>query len=161
MVARKRKKNFLLVEVIIGLALFSLCALPLARQPFLLAQKSHARLFEAEIARQAEVAHCNVIADLHSGRIDWNSLPKKPRERLSLPNTPCEIHLGEKSQKYTQKAVIRLKSSKETTEQQEARLLELKITYSQPGRNKPYSFSYLLTALGPAPVSNPGYGSHL
>ncbi len=146
----KRKKNFLLVEVVIGIALFSICALPLLRQPFHIAQKSYDKLFEAELFRQAELMHCTILSDLQGGNITWGTLPKKPKGFFSFPQTRHEFHLGPHVHRnFTETATLKLKSTKTTPEEQEARLLELILTYAPLKGKKRYTFSYLITALGP------------
>ncbi len=153
-----RKKNFLLIEVIVGLALFSLCALPLMRQPFILTQNSYEKLFETEIFRHAEVTHCMLLSDFQAGRIPWASLPKERKGNYPVLNTECVFDLGEEIKKvYLQTASIGFDSSKKIAPAQEARLLKLTITYSPKGSGKARTFSYFFTTVGPtlAPTINP------
>src|SRR5579885_1998391 len=89
---RFKKKPFLLVEVIVGLTIFALCALPLISQPFKQTESSLSRLFDTQLALHAENSRCALLADLHAGNIPWTSLLKTP---LALPSTSCVIDLGE------------------------------------------------------------------
>jgi hypothetical protein len=149
----RRKKSFLLLEVIIGIALFALCALPLIRQPFHLTQKSCEKLIEAELFRLAEVTHCETLAQLEGGQVPWDSLPKKIRGRLSLPRVPCQVRLGEHmSKNFIQTTIIKLKTKKQISADQEARFLEFIIAYTPKNGKKGHRFSYLHTALYPHPA---------
>lgn len=157
--SHSKKKTFLLIEVVIGLALFSLCALPLIGQPFKQTRINYNRLFETELTRHAESTRCHLLADLQAGIIQWTVLPKN-KTAYTLPKTICEIDLGEGSKRiYEQSASISLASIKKTSEQQEALLLKLILTYSPKGEKKTrkdprfiYYFTALVPSLSPTPA---------
>jgi hypothetical protein len=150
----RRKRTFLLVEVIVGLAIFALCALPLIRQPFIQTQTSYERLFEAEASRQAEVSRCAILADLQAGNIPWTSLPNSHKGNFTLPGVTFELDLGKGPKRtYEQSATISLDCLKKTSVQQDARLLKLTLSFSEKGKTqkaKIPKFTYLLTVVGPS-----------
>lgn len=151
----KRKKSFLLVEVMISLALFSLCALPLLRQPFQLAQNCYNYFFENELARHAGNTHCTLLTYLQVGDIRWESLPKTPKTSYALPSKSLQLDLGDGIKKiFIQTTIIQCKSIKKITDQQIAILYEIVLNYAPQNtsisNDKIQKFTYCITAIGPS-----------
>ncbi len=150
----RRKKKFTLIEVIIALSIFSLCALPLIRQPFILSEKSYNSLYQSELFRHASVTHCMLLSRLYTTDISWASLPKDPKMSYILSTSSCCIALGKTMERtFIQNITLSHKKSKKINAEQSAHLLEITVSYLPKGKKKSkeqvYNFSYLATAVGP------------
>jgi prepilin-type N-terminal cleavage/methylation domain-containing protein len=149
----RRKKNFTLVEVVVALAIFSLCALPLVRQPFILSENNYNSLYQSELFRHAGVTHCTLLSQLYTRDIPWDSLPKSCKQKYILASTPCCIVLEKNIERpFIQKVTMHHKKSKKISNEQTAHLLEIIISYLPKGKKKSkkqeVNFSYLFTAIG-------------
>jgi hypothetical protein len=70
-----RKRNFLLLEVLIALSLLTICLVPLVKQPLKLYKKEIEHLEDLELERVADWTFMEVKEMFLKGEISWNRLP--------------------------------------------------------------------------------------
>lgn len=76
----KKRRPYLLLELVIAFFLLSICALPLVRNPLHLLKQQYAALEKAELARQAAVDFADIRGRLNGKdekSITWEQLCKK------------------------------------------------------------------------------------
>lgn len=71
---RKRKKSFLLLEILIGLTLILECLVPLMLNPISLFQNEIAHLEQIELEREALIAYAQVKEKLYNKEVPWTEL---------------------------------------------------------------------------------------
>ncbi len=128
---RKRtKRYFLLLEVLISLALVSLCLIPLIA-PIVIANRSVSQLtLEMEAERGASQAYTIILKEMHEETIPFSELFIKAERELQIPHSQLRFsyHFGE--------AKI-----KKENEQPKYLLLPVVITVT-PRSGKPLTFTY-------------------
>ena len=87
-----KKKSFLLLEILIGLVLIELIAIPLLKKP-ITAYRAEIRFFEdAEGERLADIAFLEIKEKLITNAIPWEALPGPGEAKhFSLPPTILQI----------------------------------------------------------------------
>jgi len=143
---KKRKKPFLLLELLIGISLLTLFAIPLIVEPFYLLQNEMATLERIELERISEAHFAQLKKKIYLQEIPWKELTKKERESpikrevfITLPG--ISYHKFETSTYIWSK-----RDNKE--KQAENHLLGIKIIYTPKPLRKhkgaPITFSYRL-----------------
>lgn len=151
-----RKKTFLLLEVLIGIFLISLCLSPLVYGP-ISSYISEIRIFkEVEGERMADLSFSEIKEKLFKNEIPWKSLPEpgNTTEKLSLPEMYYQTPNGQKK-KVERHFVLRCGKKGEKTDSEKTiyRKLTVEIEF-QPNLSskKQKKYSYKILAKKQAPL---------
>ena len=83
-----KKRPFILVELLIAIAILSLCAIPLLGYPYFSYRKQRGQLLEIEFQRQAEILFYDLLKDLN---YSWESLGFDHKKRTDMDSIKLEI----------------------------------------------------------------------
>jgi hypothetical protein len=138
-----KRKPYLLLELLIAFTLVALCALPLVHDP-LHSLRSEIQIFEkVELERLAEVSFADLKAELYRNEIPWEAfdtskykLHKQDSVRIQLKGV-CE-------RTYLRSYYLSTKYHKKAADQEDHRIVNIKIAFTKPGKGKqPKPFYYL------------------
>ncbi|MES2344546.1 MAG: hypothetical protein V4494_01215 [Chlamydiota bacterium] len=140
-----KRKAYLLLELLIALSILALCALPLVRTPLFSARQEIAAFEKMELARLAELGFAKIFEQLHQ-----NEIPPKAFEAKTLQNTPylkdtVVIDLpGILNKKFNREFFLWTHAQKEGPEQNEFKIVRIKITFTpfETTKKKSKSFTY-------------------
>ena len=79
-----KKRHFILLEILIAVALLSLCITPLITHPIRLYKKELKTLEELQIQRLKHEAFLAIKKQLFKNKIDWDSFSNKNREKVPI-----------------------------------------------------------------------------
>lgn len=88
-----RKPSYVLLEIMIAIALVSLCALPLALSPLQTLKKEIELLEKLECERIAEVSFAEIKEELLRNEIPWKELSTSKKEKNINPLRPYTFSL--------------------------------------------------------------------
>lgn len=86
--AIRKKANILLLEILVALAIVSMCAIPIARQPIRYFKMSIKAIHKMESERIAELSCLEIKEKLYNNEISWDRLPKGRKNTLFIPLSP-------------------------------------------------------------------------
>lgn len=72
---KKKKRAILLLEILIALAIVSLCAIPIVRHPILFFRSQILSLHKMEFERIADLTFLEIKAKLYRKEIKWDKIP--------------------------------------------------------------------------------------
>lgn len=141
---RRKKRPYLLLELLIAFALLTACLLPLTQNPLTMVGKEREMLQELELAREADLLFADVKQRLYTNKIPYEKLIPWDDKKL----TPLKLELGKN---YTKefKREIRLRSQVEKIKKdkmgEEIRLINVHIVFisrSKKDKQKTVKFGY-------------------
>lgn len=151
-----RRKTYLLFELLIAASLLALCAVPLIRNPMHMAREEVAAFERIELERVSELAFAKVLEKLYSNEIPWEAF-----QHQTLPEVPSIVEKvslelpGIVKRSFDKKIYLWTRAQKEGPENEDVRLVGIKITFAPIGKpkDKTRSFTYrvLLEAKKNAP----------
>lgn len=138
----KKRRHFLLLEVIIAMALIALCIIPLIT-PFYEISKSQNRLnTKMQIDHSINQVYIHILEKLYDNKISWKSLSEKEKISFSedlLKNIENKENLKNGFiQFFTEKKTINKTSGWQKY------LMRLEITIPKKNNSKPLKFQYLI-----------------
>ncbi len=157
----KKKRPYLLLELVIAFFLLSICALPLVRNPLQLLKQQYDAIERAELARLAAVDFADLKAVLNkskkTGNIPWDQLCKSAeradkkeivfdrQEELTISMIkPC---------KFLKKIHWGTVSAAKGKDGQELRLINFRITYQRlDPKGKEIDFNWRTIVTRPARI---------
>jgi hypothetical protein len=134
----KRKKNFLLLEVLIGLSLILICLVPLINNPINYLLSEIKILEKIEYERISDFVFSDIKKDLLNNTIKWEHIPKEKDKPLEISfKEPISFSLKNiKTKKVTAKYSIKTVKEKISPEGNIYRLIDIKIILSPLSREK-------------------------
>lgn len=90
----KKKKTFVLLELLIAFALVSMSILPFLRYPYLTMKKEVNLLFQMELERKAEAELCALFDYAANLNIDYPELFGDNQKTTDLETTPWTLRLA-------------------------------------------------------------------
>lgn len=133
-----KKRNFLLLEILIAFSIVTLCIVPLVRHPFQMIKYELVQLEQMEKERLADWAFSEVKEMLLKNEIPWKKIPNKNEETgpFSLPDAKiCLPGCKEKVVRCT--FTLKGQGRKEGKNGEEFRQIYVKINLDE---KKPYTF---------------------
>lgn len=135
MITRKRKKrSYLLLELLIAFTLLITCLLPLTQNPLKMVANEREMLEKLELAREADLLFADVKRRLYTNQISYDKFTKW-EDKLE----PFKLELG-KNYTKTFKREIRLRSQvkevKKNKAGEEIRLLNVHIAFISRNKKK-------------------------
>jgi hypothetical protein len=88
-----KKRNFLLIEILIAFVLVMICIVPLVKQPLKLYKDEMAYLEKMELERLADWTFIEVKELLLKNEIPWEKIPPKKMETDPFPLASSTIHI--------------------------------------------------------------------
>ncbi|MCX6989350.1 MAG: hypothetical protein NTZ52_07665 [Chlamydiae bacterium] len=152
MYIKTKKNSYLLLELMIGLTLLALCALPLIRAPIWHIQKQIGSLEDIHLHLESERTLARFKESLYTSEISWGDLEMWAKQPAVIIKESFHIPLlGSHLLKTCRIKSVQIKS----TEKQEAwAKVILEISFTRPIKpNKKVCFLHYLTAYRP---SEPG-----
>jgi len=143
----KKKKTFLLLEILIGIFIVSLCLIPLIQSPILVYRAEMKQLEEIEGERLADWTFSEIKEKLLKNEIPWEKLPSPEMKSgpFSLPSKLIHI-LGGKGKTIERSFTLYCskKGEKEGLQNETYKFLRIKVDFSPrlsgKKRNKGYSY---------------------
>lgn len=157
------KKPFLLLELLIGLFLVSMCALPLVRLPMRTLQEETKSAWRMMMHRYADLAYAQIREELYTRKIDWEILSTPRKEKAVVLDDEITIdmaHLGKRT--FKRKGYL-WSVGKKDKENKELRLVTFQVQFQTVNRFKlfrskskqtlstPYTYQLLAEEQKPAP----------
>ena len=131
---QKRKRPFILLEVLIALALISLFAIPLVRAPLETIHEETKTLCKLELERNANIAFADVKELFYTQALPWDSfLGEKPLIRPLGTQT-----IGTRT--FEKTARIRVSKEKVIRGGQTMRKLGVTLTFASPGLKQDFGY---------------------
>jgi hypothetical protein len=139
---KKRKKTYLLLELMISLALISLLAIPLIHEPFELLSDEVAALERMELERISELYFAEIKEKLYCNKIPWNVLEKKSKE---APAYEQETFIETLSKhRFKIKTSLWTKNTKKADEKESYHLIGVRLSFiPEPKGNHTKEISFL------------------
>ena len=72
-----KKRNYLLVEILLAIFIISLCVLPIVKTPIVVYSKIQQNLQKIEYERLCDLAYFTIKNDLYQQKIPWDNLLDK------------------------------------------------------------------------------------
>jgi hypothetical protein len=143
----KRKKTYLLLELLIGITLLTFFAFPLISQPSLMVEREIVSLERMELERISECAFAQVKQKFYRNEIPWESFASEEKKEFPIGDEKIQIKLlGLGANKFQKKVFLHTKSEKKIN-QSEMRLVGIKISFipkKKRYKRKEVSFFYRL-----------------
>lgn len=136
---KMKKKPYLLLELLIAFTLIAACAIPLVRSP-LAAVRSELRTLEKnELERLSEVTFAHIKAELYQNAFAWDEI-----DHAKLPKEPLR---KDQIAGFTRSIYIWTPYQKKSDNQEEHRIINVKIEFAKRGKRHAYHFQALATRL--------------
>ncbi len=151
-----RRKTYLLLELLIAFTILSLCALPLVRNPMHMAKEEIAAFERMELERVAELAYAELLEKFYRNEIPWKTLdPKTLPDAPALQETVTLELPGIFKRAYEKKIFLWTRGEKKGPDEQDVRLIGVKIVFVPADKAKKWqkSFSYRVLLEIKAPSS--------
>lgn len=130
-----RKKTFLLLELMIGIALLALFALPSIGSPFFLMQSEIVSLERMELERISEVQFAHLKEKLYKNEIPWDVIAKEEMGEPIKGETTLNL-LGFKKHTFETKTYIWTKRQHEGKDHKESfHLVGIKMQFIPKPKN--------------------------
>ena len=140
----KKKKPFLLLEILIAILLVSICLVPLVQSPIQSFRAELQLLEEMEGERLAEWTFSEIKEKLLKNEIPWEKLPGPGAKTASFPLPPASIEMANGKPKKIERSFILgcgAKGEKEGLQGEIYRILAIGIDF-QPRLSKRKNKSY-------------------
>lgn len=130
---KRKKRNFVLLEVLIAFAIVSCCILPFLHEPFTQLKNELNMLFEMKLQLLAQEELSKLEINLLENRVDASHLfsTKHPLHR----EEPLTLKLGKTQQTFVKKTSI-FCEKQQTNEETHWALVTCKVTYSRKVKGK-------------------------
>ena len=113
-----RKKNFLLIEILIAFALVSLCMVPLVSGPLKLHKLQTVQLIKMEKERLAEWTFCEIKEMFLKNEIPWSTIPPRGEKSMIMSISDGKVEIpGLEPRKITRKFFLTKRGEKEGSSQ--------------------------------------------
>ncbi|NGX55927.1 MAG: hypothetical protein K1060chlam5_00161 [Candidatus Anoxychlamydiales bacterium] len=145
----RKKRNFLLIEVLISLFLITIMFVPLIKNPIYFFKSQIKQIEQLECERIAENSFLEIYLKLkNQDLISLSQIPHYSTEAKSFYLEKREININNFIKKEVQRSYkISSSDNKITKENKEYKLLKIKILLKLSGKNDPYIYKYkILTA---------------
>ena len=143
-----RRKTYLLLELLIAFTLLSLCALPLVRNPMQAAKEEIAAFERMELERHAELAYASLLEKFHRNEIAWKTFDAKTLPSLPAFQEKTVIELpGVLKREYDKKIFLWTKGEKKGPDDEDVRLIAIKILFAPKDRAKKWEKAFTYRAL--------------
>lgn len=140
----KKKKPFLLIEVLIALFLVTLIAIPLLTKPIFMYRSEMATLEEMERERLAAWTFVEIKEDLLNNKIAWEKLPKE-RGKNHFSLSSGFIYLPESNPKRIERSfTLSCSTGKEKDGTDDALYRLLKVNIFLDKKKEPYTYSVIV-----------------
>jgi hypothetical protein len=141
-----KRKPYLLLELLIAFTLVALCAVPLVRDP-LHSLRSEIRTFEKmELERLSEVSFADIKAELYRNEIPWKTFETNTYQFFRQDSVRIQLK-GVCENTYLRSYYISTRYKKEAADQEDHRIVNIKITFTKEGRAKSLKSFYYQTYL--------------
>jgi hypothetical protein len=155
----KKKRPYLLLELVIAFFLLSICALPLVRNPLRLLSQQFKELERAELARRASVDFAEIRGMLNNKEdgISWDALDKPvPKKNKKVPHDKQDevmIQLA-KPRKFLKKIHWGTVKEKDAKNGKKVRLINIRISYEPlDSKGEEIDFDWRVVVTRPLPTS--------
>jgi arsenate reductase-like glutaredoxin family protein len=101
-----KKRNFLLLEVLIAFSLITICAIPLIKQPLKFYREEIAKLEQIEKERIADWTFTEIKEILLKNEIPWKKLPDKGETTSPFHLPPSQIQIFGKTPKMIKRSFV-------------------------------------------------------
>jgi hypothetical protein len=141
----KKKRHFLLIEILIALALISLFSFPLLRNPIYFCISQINSLQKIECERMAELTFLEIKLSFLKKEINLKNIPREEKEALEIPLRP--YYLDTLKNKEVQRSFkIYSKKEKVSKNDQVFKLVNVTILLQPKDLKKPYQYKYKIAA---------------
>jgi len=141
----RRRRSYLLLELMISFMIVSLVALPLLRNPLHALKMQLFSLERMEIERLADLSFANMQAEIACQEVPWKAFSQEQKgECYSIDTIPLLLP-GIAERKYERKTFFWTLAQKEGENNQEHRLVRIQFVFSAKEmgkREKPLYFNY-------------------
>ena len=137
----KNKKHFLLIEILIALAIISMLAFPLIRNPLYLCKSQLKSLEKIECETIAELTYLEIKLLLMKKKINLKNIPKYEKE-AQIKNLSSSKLTSFKNKEVKRSYKLYAKKEKQTKDDQTAKLVYIKIFLQPKDQKISYSYKY-------------------
>lgn len=152
--SRRKKRPFLLLEVMIAFAIVALCMLPLIVPNVWMITVGRSSIRDLEQERYVNLIYASIVEKLYENKIPWSILDVKKTQTPS-PWTPDELPENiPEGWNYIVQVFFKMIGRRENDP--DSHLLEVKL-YLQRPNNKPLTYTYLLYLEKKSAIKNGKY----
>lgn len=152
-----KKRNILLLEILLALSIVSLCAIPIVRQPILFFRSQIHSLRNMEYERIADLSFLEIKSQLYRNEIIWDKIPKTKKNSLLQPLPPYILEIaGLASQEIERNYYLWWNVEKKGPNNTLYRLIHISIQIAPPQQKKRMKqFSYRVLVQKNNPLESP------
>ncbi len=125
---RKVYHSYLLLEIFVAIALLAMCVAPFIEILPKTLKHEILTLQHLELSRISDVEFANILADLHSGKISWDTLSSNKKTELSNHEISLPKILAKRP--FTKTCQIRRTGKLIRNQQEESCLVLIKINFT-------------------------------
>lgn len=154
--AHRKRRSFLLLEVLIALSLLVTCALPMASFPSSALTKEIHLAYESQARRLAQIGLAQIKEQLYKNEIPWEKIPKQKQESYELFQNSCSATLPLAGKRlFKRKASLHFSSQRERDKNLYLLVkAQIEIQPERPSKEQPAQlFSHLLLIRKPSSSS--------
>lgn len=141
----RRRRPFILLEILLALTLVSLCAVPLIVKPIVAYRFEMKALEEVEGERLADWTFSEIKEEMLKLKIPWEKLPALNETAGPFPLDPGSIQVpGRQPKKIKRSFTLYCKGEKEGIARQAYRMLYVKIEFNPSLSKKKKIYTYRL-----------------
>lgn len=129
----RRKKTFVLLEIIIGFSLVTLSILPFLRYPFRYMHAELGMLFEVQLTRVAQERLCALERQMYEGQVDESFLFGEKAKKAVYSTVPTSIKLADGWQRQYTEEVRFVRSAKRKDDEYVYSLVSIQLSYKAKG----------------------------
>ncbi len=124
----KRKKPFVLLELMIALILFALCIVPLIEIPLRALKNEYLMVTRLNLHRLSDLAFAEIKTQLYAQEIPWKDLGHEKKDKVLLSEQKVKIDKTE----LNQRCYAWSSSTKPGKKDAQARLVTIEVEFSHP-----------------------------